>query len=331
MKLRRILEGETPVVQIAANTGWVRVSRALAALAPSHSEAETALWSRDTIALLGAPEEVRSGLNEAALGLAPDDAIAGRPLLPFEPRSFRDFMLYERHAIDAARGFVRRFTPRAWPVVKAYEAVFRRPFPALRPDALWNRQPIYYMGNHLAFALDGEPLTIPSYTRALDYELELGFVLACPLYNATPEEAEAAIGGFVVVNDFSARDVQRAEMRSGFGPQKSKHFRNGISRVVVSTDEILPRWRELSGFVRLNGRLVAEPRSAGPRWSLGEALAHASRSERLYPGELFATGTLPGGSGIETGQLLSDGDTLEIGIEEIGSITTPIVAEETRR
>ena len=160
MKLRRILEGETPVVQIAANTGWVRVSRALAALAPSHSEAETALWSRDTIALLGAPEEVRSGLTEAALGLAPDDAIAGRPLLPFEPRSFRDFMLYERHAIDAARGFVRRFTPRAWPVVKAYEAVFRRPFPALRPDALWNRQPIYYMGNHLAFALDGERFTL---------------------------------------------------------------------------------------------------------------------------------------------------------------------------
>lgn len=329
MKLRRILEGETPVVQIASKTGWVRVSRALAALGPLHSSAEAALWSRDAIALLGAPEDIRFALAEAALGLAPDDTITGRPLLPFEPRSFRDFMLYERHAIDAARGFARRFLPRAWPIVRAYEAVLRRPFPALRPGALWNRQPIYYMGNHLAFVLDGEPLTIPSYTRALDYELELGFVLARPLFNATPEDAEAAIGGFVVVNDFSARDVQRAEMRSGFGPQKSKHFRNGLSRVVVSADELLPRWRALSGFLRLNGRLVAEPKCAGPRWSLGEVLAHASRSERLYPGELFATGTLPGGSGIETGQLLSDGDTLEIGIEGIGSITTPIIAEET--
>ena len=173
---------------------------------------------------------------------------------------------------------------------------------------------VYYMGNHLTFATDGEAIAIPSYAKALDYELELGFVLAQPLLDAdAAKRREAAIGGFVVLNDFSARDVQLAEMASGFGPQKSKHFRSAISKVVVTADEILPRWRDLKGFVRLNGALVAEPSTAGAQWSLGEVLAHASRCEQLHAGELFGSGTLPGGSGIETGHALKPGDRIEIG------------------
>jgi 2-keto-4-pentenoate hydratase/2-oxohepta-3-ene-1,7-dioic acid hydratase in catechol pathway len=320
MKLRRVLDAGKPAVQVGTGDRWVDVARLL-------PKADAAPWAHDIIALLAAPPDVRAHLSVAAASVA--EAEGGRAmLLPFEPRSFRDFMLYERHAIDAARGFVRRFMPAAWPVVRGYEGLLGAPFPALRPHPLWYRQPIYYMGNHLAFVGDGAAIAIPSYTKAFDYELELGFVLARPLFNATPQEAEAAIGGFVVVNDFSARDVQAEEMRSGFGPQKAKHFRNAMSQVVVPADEILPKWRDLSGFVRVNGSLISKPTSAGPKWSLGEALAHASRSERLYPGELFATGTLPGGSGIETGRLLEAGDTLEIGIEGVGTLSNTIVATE---
>jgi 2-keto-4-pentenoate hydratase/2-oxohepta-3-ene-1,7-dioic acid hydratase in catechol pathway len=237
-------------------------------------------------------------------------------------------MLYERHAVDAARGFVAKFWPRLSRAVRLYERVTRTPFPALRPKPLWYRQPIYYMGNHLAFATDGDAIAVPSFTRALDYELEIGCVLAHGLIDATPEEAEAAIGGFVILNDFSARDVQHQEMQSGFGPQKAKHFRNAISATVVTADEVLPHWRTLKGFVRINSELVAEPTSADPRWSLGEAIAHASRSERLYPGEFFGSGTLPGGSGIETGRLLAAGDVIEIGLDRIGSLTNRIVDKE---
>src|SRR5262249_23302065 len=113
-----------------------------------------------------------------------------------------------------------------------------------------------------------------------------------------------------------------------FGPQKAKHFRNGISSVVASADEILPRWRDLKGSVRINGQLVSEPSCSGARWSLGEALAHVSRSERLYPGELFATGTLPGGSGMETGRLLAPGDSIELAVEGVGALTHHIVDKE---
>jgi 2-keto-4-pentenoate hydratase/2-oxohepta-3-ene-1,7-dioic acid hydratase in catechol pathway len=176
------------------------------------------------------------------------------------------------------------------------------------------------MGNHLTFVPSGLPVKAPSYSRALDYELELGFVLARPLFNATIDEATQAIGAFVVLNDFSARDVQLEEMRSGFGPQKSKHFLSSMADVAVTADEVLPRLRELSASVRINDRLVARPTLAGMRYSLGEALAHVSREEPLFAGELFGTGTLPGGSGMENGCWLKSGDRLSLAIDGVGEI-----------
>lgn len=320
MKLRRVKDSLGLHVELRTQQGWVSVAKALA-----HTDLSGAQGcSTDLVTLLGATPEIRRRIASAAAGLAPQPVPGSDVVIPFEPRSFRDFMLYEAHAVAAARGFVRRFMPAAARVVGAYETLTRRTFPRLKPHALWYRQPIYYMGNHLTIATDGAAIAIPPYTRALDYELELGFVLAHPLRDATPDEAEAAIGGFVVLNDFSARDVQHAEMASGFGPQKAKHFASAISSVVVTADEILPRWRELQGAVRLNGELVAKPRTAGAKWSLGEVLAHASRGEQLHAGELFATGTLPGGSGIETEHLLQSGDSVELTIEGIGSLTNRI-------
>jgi 2-keto-4-pentenoate hydratase/2-oxohepta-3-ene-1,7-dioic acid hydratase in catechol pathway len=320
MKLRRTKASNASTrVEVLAPQGWVAAGAAIAQI-PSIDQG----IAEDVLALLALPSADRERLLDAARDVAPaaDDAVA---VLPFAPRSFRDFMLYEAHAVDAARGFVRRYMPAVAPVVAAYEAVTRRTFPKLKPHALWHRQPIYYMGNHLTFAADGDDIAMPSYTRALDYELELGFVLAHPLRDADPRNAEAAIGGFVVVNDFSARDVQLAEMKSGFGPQKAKHFRSAMSAVAVSADEILPHWRALEGSVQLNGSRIATCSARDARWSLGEVLAHASRGEQLLPGELFGTGTLPGGSGIEHGQLLERGDTIVLAIDGVGTLTNRIV------
>ena len=247
-------------------------------------------------------------------------------LLPFQPASFRDCMLYEQHVLDASRGLIRRFHPGQYRLVKTVEALTRRTFPLLKPKPLFYAQPIYYMSNAMTFVPSGTPIATPSYTRALDYELEIGFVLARGLFNATPAEALDAIGAFVVLNDLSARDVQRAEMDSGFGPQKAKHFASSLSEIAVTADEILPHIDDLHGTVAVNGKAVATVSSAGMQHTLGEVLAHASRSEHLRPGELFGTGTLPGGSGMETGHWLRPGDTLQLSIEEIGSIEHTIVA-----
>jgi 2-keto-4-pentenoate hydratase/2-oxohepta-3-ene-1,7-dioic acid hydratase in catechol pathway len=323
MELRRVRTNAGLHVELRAPHGWVAVGKALARQGISET-ADARGCAGDLIALLGARSEVRALIAAAADDLEPEPTHDSDIVIPFEPRSFRDFMLYEAHAIAAARGFASRFMPGAAGVVGAYETLTGRTFPRLKPHALWYRQPVYYMGNHLTVATDGDEIALPSYTRALDYELELGFVLAHPLRDATPEAAEAAIGGFVVLNDFSARDVQADEMASGFGPQKAKHFASSISKVVVTADEILPRWRDLKGSVRLNAALLAEPTTAGAKWSLGEIVAHASRGESLQAGELFGTGTLPGGSGIETGHLLRSGDVIEIGIEGIGTLSNRI-------
>ncbi|TWB46422.1 2-keto-4-pentenoate hydratase/2-oxohepta-3-ene-1,7-dioic acid hydratase in catechol pathway [Rhizobium sp. ERR 922] len=295
MKIRRIRrpDSESPVVQSLNNGVWVDIS--------------------------DPPEFCYRGSGIRR------DAGSGGTELPFQPISFRDFMLYEKHVIDASRGYARRFMPGAYRFAALFEGLARRPFPAFRPRPLWYRQPIYYLGNHLTFVPSGSPVHSPSYSHALDYELELGFVLARPLRDATPEDAMRAIGGFVVLNDLSARDVQRDEMSSGFGPQKSKHFLSSMSEVVVTADEVLSEVDSLRASVTINGEQIASMWTSGMRYSLGEALAHASRDEQLFPGELFGTGTLPGGSGMECGRWLQPGDELLLRIDRIGEIRHSII------
>lgn len=250
-------------------------------------------------------------------------------LLPFAPSSFRDFMLFERHVVAASRGMARRYLPAAARFASVVERTTRRDFAAYRPKRIWFEQPIYYFGNALTFVPTGTPVAVPTYTAALDYELELGVVIDRPLRDATVQEADAAICAVVVVNDLSARDVQLREMRSGFGPQKSKHFQSSMSAALVPRGQLA--LDALSGWVRVNGREVARSTTAGMRFTMTEAIAHASRSEQLFPGELFASGTLPGCCGLEKGRLLEAGDRLEMGIDGIGVIEHEVVTQEGRR
>lgn len=257
--------------------------------------------------------------------LPADPATDASTLLPFSPRSFRDCMLYRSHWIQSSRGFVKRFMPFAYRVGQLYERVTGTTFPPYRPKALLDKQPIYYFGNHLNIVVSGTPVHIPRYTKELDYELELAFVLNRPLFNASVSEAWNAIGGFVVLNDLSARDVQLAEMKTGLGPQKAKHFLSSLSREMVTADELLQSIERLHAYIELNGKRITETTTAGSAHSLGETIAFLSKEEQLYPGELIATGTLPGGSGIENGRLLQAGDRLRLGIEEIGEIKHEIL------
>jgi len=246
-------------------------------------------------------------------------------LLPFAPLSFRDFLLSEQHNINATRGLVKRFYPGTYRMTRAIERATHRTYPGFKPKKLFYREPIYYFGNAMTVVPTGTPIAFPSYSHGLDFELELAWVLKAPLYNASAGEALDAIGAFVLLNDFSARDVQRAEMGSGLGPQKAKHFISSMSPTAVTADEILPRLDQLTGSVIINGRTVSTVSTRGLQWNPGQILAHASRDEHLLPGEVFATGTLPGGSGMETGNWLSHGDTLQLLLDGIGEVEHHIV------
>ncbi|MFT4200065.1 fumarylacetoacetate hydrolase family protein [Gordonia sp. (in: high G+C Gram-positive bacteria)] len=244
----------------------------------------------------------------------------GTAVLPMCPASFRDFMLFEKHAIDAARGMVRRFMPQVYQEAIAFERANGESFPQFRPNELWYSQPIYYMSNALTIIPSGRPVCAPAYTTALDFELELGVVLAQPLRDASADEAAAAIGAVVVINDLSARDVQLAEMRSGFGPQRSKHFATSMSSTAIIGPNLADDLDRLTATVTIDRKVVAETGTQGMRYSLGEAIAHCSQGEQLFPGELFSTGTLPGGSGMELGRWLAPGETLRLEIDGVGVI-----------
>ena len=335
MKIRKVIQkGQSePEVAIYRQDRWVPISSALAGSGLVERIGDAALT--DVVSLLGLSPENRREIEKRVDDYAASGAdLAAEyeeiPVMPFFPVSYRDFMLFEQHVTGAARGFTRQFMPRAYRLAGFYEKIFKKTFPKFRPHPLWYQRPIYYMGNHLNFVTEGHPVTFPSYSRALDYELEIGAVIAHPVKNAAPEQALEAIGGFVVFNDFSARDVQLPEMRSGFGPVKAKHFANAISQTVVSADEILPHLNTLKGQVMINGQLVVETSAAGMYHSLGQAVAYASLEEQLHAGELIGSGTLPRGCAMENGRWLKPGDTITLKLDHIGTLTNPITAETSR-
>lgn len=286
----------------------------------SFPEVREAVWQVEEAGKwrVATPEEAasRSWLPEPMAGMT----------MPFQPRSFRDCSLYEQHWIQSSRGYARRFLPAASVVTSLFERVLRRPFPAFKPHPLAYRQPVYYFGNHLSFVPSGTPIRAPRFTKALDYELELGAVLCKPLLNASPQEALAAIGGFVVVNDWSARDIQRSEMATGLGPQKCKHFCSSMSDEIVDARDVLDRIEQLSARVEINGKVVATTSTANMLHDLASTLSFLSTDEPMWPGELIATGTLPFGTALESGHWLTPGDTLRLVIDGVGEIRHDMLA-----
>jgi 2-keto-4-pentenoate hydratase/2-oxohepta-3-ene-1,7-dioic acid hydratase in catechol pathway len=155
------------------------------------------------------PSSGRESLRVDA-ALASESAAEADPstaVLPFRPRSMRAFMLWEEHVIHSSRMLVKRFfSAPAWKVVKTFERIGRT-FPKLKPNARFWEAPTFYVANHTMILADGQEMWWPSHTRALDFELELACVLKAPLADATPDQARAAVGGWFVLNDWSARDV----------------------------------------------------------------------------------------------------------------------------
>jgi 2-keto-4-pentenoate hydratase/2-oxohepta-3-ene-1,7-dioic acid hydratase in catechol pathway len=258
-------------------------------------------------------------------GPAADPAEA---VLPFTPRSMRAFMLWESHVIRSSRMLVKHFFPKpAWLAVSAFERTGRT-FPKLKPNQRFWDAPTFYVANHTMVLADGDAMWWPSHTRCLDFELELACVLRAPLVDATPEEAVAAIGGWFVLNDWSARDVQADDARRNiFGPVvKSKTFANSIGCDVVTPDE-LGDWTQVTGRVRVDGEVWCEGTTAGPAHGIGAMLAFASQGERLDAGDVISTGTMPGCCGLEQERWLEPGQRVELEIDGIGTLSNRIVAD----
>ena len=316
MKLRRTPEG---LIAQTEDDRWV-------ALAPLAGDGLSAHEAGDMIAFLAGGERTRAAAlaaikaNPDAPGADPADAG-----LPFSPRSMRAFMLWEDHVIQSSRMLVKHFFPRpAWQVVNAFEKTGRT-FPKLKPNQRFWDSPTFYVANHTMVLADGQEMWWPSHTEYLDIELELACVLSAPLADASPEEARAAVGGWFVLNDWSARDVQAEDARHNvFGPViKSKTFANSLGSDVVTADEF-GDWTRASGRVRVDGEVWCEGKTADPAHDIGEMLAYASRGERLDAGDVISTGTMPGCCGLEHERWIKHGQRVELEIDRIGSVCNRI-------
>lgn len=251
------------------------------------------------------------------------------------PESIRDFMVFEQHLINCTR----RFSMPPWLRVLdewVDNTIGRKATLAHRMNRPWYQRPIYYKGNRMSVVGDGARVVIPRYTKRFDWELEFGIFL-CKIGRDIPKEkAGDYIGGYTIFNDFSARDIQGKEMGGRLGPAKGKDFDGGnsIGPVLVTPDEI-PDPYNLTMKARLNGEEVSLGHTKGMYWTFEEMIAYVSQDETLYPGEFFGSGTatVPESGknrrccGLEMGRFLHAGDTIELEIERIGTLTNHVVGQ----
>ena len=231
------------------------------------------------------------------------------------------------HVIQSSRMLVKHFFPApAGKAVLGFERVTGRPFPKLKPNARFWEAPTFYVANHTMVLADGQEMWWPSHTKFLDFELELACVLRRPLVDATPEEALEAVGGWFVLNDWSARDVQADDARRNvFGPVvKSKTFANSIGCDVVTADAVRD-WTAGDGPRARRRRAVVRGRDRGPAHTSARC-SRSSEGERLDAGDVISTGTMPGCCGLELDRWIRPGQTVELEIDGIGTLSNRVLA-----
>jgi 2-keto-4-pentenoate hydratase/2-oxohepta-3-ene-1,7-dioic acid hydratase in catechol pathway len=167
-------------------------------------------------------------------------------------------------------------------------------------------------------------------TEELDYELELAVVIKKPGKWFSPEEAMDYVGGYVIFNDITARDIQRREMRSGvFSFCKAIDTFCPLGPWIVTPDEI-PDPHDLAMELRVNGAVRQTSHSSRMSTTIPEILSHYSPLG-YSAGDVVSTGTVSGVAGFSedaASLYLKPGDVMEAEIERIGVLRNPVVSWE---
>ncbi|HUI90145.1 MAG TPA: fumarylacetoacetate hydrolase family protein [Anaerolineales bacterium] len=200
--------------------------------------------------------------------------------------------------------------------------------------AEWYKFPIFYFTNPNNIFGPEDEIPYPSYTKEMDYELEIAAVIGKPGINIKPEDVAEHIFGYTIFNDWSARDVQREEMKVGLGPAKAKDFASSLGPCIVTADEFADKAVDRPGLydLEMRGSINGVERSHGSLkdmyWSFGDLLARASENVTLLPGDLIGSGTVGTGCLLELtkaqGPWLNEGDVVELEIERIGVLRNTI-------
>jgi 2-keto-4-pentenoate hydratase/2-oxohepta-3-ene-1,7-dioic acid hydratase in catechol pathway len=267
----------------------------------------------------GVLDLVRAGRLGQAARLAghPVPLADVRLLAPFQPPTVRDFVAFEEH-VEGVRKSVDRHAgvPSAW-----YDA------------------PAFYFTNPYAVIGPYDDVPVPPGCRTFDFELEVAAVIGRAGHDLTPDAARDHIAGYLIMNDWSARDLQSREMQVGLGPAKGKDTATTLGPWLVTADELEP-YRDEDGFLRLaltasvNGSKVGHDLLSNMSWPFEDLVAYASRGTWVRPGDVLGSGTcgnggclaeLWGRDGHQDPPPLRPGDVVELTVEGIGTVTNTVV------
>ncbi|WP_036495598.1 fumarylacetoacetate hydrolase family protein [Nocardia sp. BMG111209] len=236
---------------------------------------------------------------------------AARLLAPLQPPTIRDFSTFPEHTA----GIVRTTDPGAG-----------------IPPEFWEI-PTFYFSNPYAVTGPYDDVPIPPHCHRFDYELEVAAVVGRAGRDLSVEEAAGHIAGFVILNDYSARDVQFHEMRLRLGPAKGKDTATALGTLFVTADELASRRSgpsyDLTMRVSVNGVVLGEDSLHNMAWSFEALAAYAARATWIRPGDLLGSGTCGSGCLAEMWGRHGDGfhPPLQPGDEVV---TTVDVLGETR-
>lgn len=282
-----------------------------AAIVSADGQSVTVLAATITVLdLLGDDREAAAGGGDREMAI---DGV--RFLSPVYPPSIRDFSVFEQHI----------------------EGVIKNGNPDATVPELWYESPFCYFSNPHAVTGPDDDIEVPPGCVDLDFELEVAAVIGRAGRNIRPEDASAYIAGYTIFNDWSARDLQVAEMRLGLGICKGKDFANTFGPWIVTPDE-LDQYRvgdrlDLDMHASVNGREVGGDTLANMAWSFEELVSYASRGTWVQPGDILGSGTCGGGclfehwgrDGRDVHPPLAAGDIVSLTVEGIGKLTNTVV------
>lgn len=241
-----------------------------------------------------------SGPNEETL-LYKKDQVTILPPLP-DPVAVLDFFAFEDHV---KKGFEKRGEP--------------------MPEE-WYQIPVYYKSGHKNIIGTEQDAHWPSFTEKFDYELELAAVIGRKGRNIKASDARAYIAGYTIMNDFSARDIQRREMKVRLGPAKGKDWCTALGPYLVTADEISDPYN-LRMAARINGELWSHGTSSSMHWKFEQMIEFLSQDDTIWPGQVIGSGTVGSGCGLELDRWVQPGDVIELAVEKLGVLRNKVVRD----
>ena len=203
----------------------------------------------------------------------------------------------------------------------------------------WYQAPTFYFTNPYALIGAHDDVPVPPGSQLLDFELEVAVVVARDGASLSPEQAAEHVFGYTILNDWSARDLQRREMKVSLGPAKGKDSSTTLGPWLVTADELEP-YRDPDGFLALdmrvsvNGIEVGQDLLSNMGWPFEELIAYASRGTEVRAGDVLGSGTCGNGGCLaelwgRRGELspppLQPGDVVEMAVEGIGAIRNRVI------